>query len=158
MSERDRLRMNDDEVRALFDACHRMYVATNNPDGTTHLVPMAYMWFDDRLAFWTDPASQKVKNLRRDPRITCLVETGNAVEEFRAVQIIGRAEVIDDLATSTRAGEVLTGRYAGPLDDELRAYVASLAAVRAVVLVTPDRTVSWDHRKLAGARLEDLGR
>ena len=150
--------MTDDEVRAHLDACYRMQVATLDADGAPHLVPLGYMWFDGALAFWTDPGSRKVRNLRRDPRITCLIETGDSPAEFRAVQIVGRTEVIDDLQTSRRAGETLTIRYSGPLDDDSRAWVESLAPVRVVVLIHPERVVSWDHRKLADVGLGDLGR
>jgi PPOX class probable F420-dependent enzyme len=158
MSERERLRMDDDEVKAHLDACYRMQVATLEPDGSPHLVPLAYMWFDGRLAFWTDPSSRKVRNLRRDPRITCLIETGTSPDDFRAVQIVGRAEGVDDAETSRRAGEALTTRYGGRLDDDGRAWVESLLPVRVVVIVHPERVVSWDHRKLAGVGLEDIGR
>jgi PPOX class probable F420-dependent enzyme len=158
MSKRDVLRMNDDEIRGLLDECRRMQVATLNPDGTPHLVPMAYMWLDGHLAMWTDPGSRKVQNLRRDPRITCLVETGDVFDEFRAVQIVGRAELLEGPEESARAGELLTSRYRGPLDDAAKAYVASVAPSRVVVVVRPETTVSWDHRKLAGVKLEDIGR
>jgi PPOX class probable F420-dependent enzyme len=158
MSERDRLRMSGDEIKTHLDGCYRMQVATLDGDGSPHLVPLAYMWFDGKLAFWTDPRSRKVRNLRRDPRVTCLIETGGGPEDFRAVQISGRAEVLDDPETSRRGGEALSARYSGPLDDDARAWVESLVPVRAVVVVHPERVVSWDHRKLAGVGLEDLGR
>ena len=158
MSEREHLRMSDDEVKQHLDACYRMQVATVGADGSPHLVPLAYMWFDGALAFWTDPESRKVRNLRRDPRNTCLVEAGNGPTNFRAVQIFGRAEVIDDPEASRRAGEALSVRYSGPLNDASRAWVESLVPVRVPVLVHPERTVSWDHRKLAGVGLGDLGR
>src|SRR5262245_63288970 len=130
MTRRDVLRMSDDEVRGLLDECRRMQMATLNPDGTSHLVPMAYMWFDGHLALWTDPASRKVQNLRRDPLITCLVETGDLFDELRAEQLVGRAEIVDGPEGSIRAGEILTTRYRGPLDDASRAYVASVAPSR----------------------------
>src|SRR5262245_49320246 len=60
MSERQRLRMTDEEVRVHLDGCYRMQVATVDADGSPHLVPLAYMWFDGKLAFWTDPRSRKV--------------------------------------------------------------------------------------------------
>jgi PPOX class probable F420-dependent enzyme len=142
----------------MLDECRRMQVATLNADGSPHLVPMTYMWFDGHIAMWTDPASRKVQNLRRDPRITCLVEAGDRFEEFRAVQIAGQAEIVDDLEESVRAGEILTSRYRGPLDDAAKAYVAGLAASRVAVVVKPTTIVSWDHRKLAGLRPGDVGR
>jgi PPOX class probable F420-dependent enzyme len=157
MSDRDRLRMSEEEVEALVDECWRAQVATTNRDGSVHLVPLSLMRFDGHVAFWTDPASHKVKNLRRDPRITCLIETGTRFDDFRAVQITGRATVVDDLETSVRAGETLFARHNGGLDAQLKAYVAGLAANRVVIVVEPDRVVSWDHRKLAGARIDDVG-
>ena len=157
MSERDRLRMSEEEVEALVDECWRAQVATFNPDGSAHLVPLSLMRFDGHVAFWTDPASQKVMNLRRDPRITCLIETGTRFEDFRAVQITGRAAVIDDLETSARAGETLFARHNGGLSDDLKAYVAGLAPNRVVIVVEPERVVSWDHRKLAGVRPDEIG-
>jgi PPOX class probable F420-dependent enzyme len=158
MSERDALRMSDDEVRGLLDDGRRMHVATLNPDGSAHLVPMTYLWFDGRLAMWTDPGSRKVHNLRRDPRITCLVETGDRFEDYRAVQLVGDAEIVDGLDESIRAGELLTSRYRGPLDDATKKYIARLARSRVVVVIEPKRIVSWDHRKLAGRGAEDVGR
>jgi len=157
MSERERLRMSDEEVQALLDECWRAQVGTINADGSVHLVPLGFMRFDGQLAFWTDPASRKVHNLRRDPRITCLIETGVEVEEFRAAQIVGRAEIIDDPETSLRAGETLFTRYNGPLDDELKAVVAAMAPARVAILVEPERVVSWDHRKLGGSDLGEIG-
>jgi PPOX class probable F420-dependent enzyme len=157
MSERDRLRMSEQEVQSLLDECRRAQVATFNPDGSAHLVPLSLMRFDGHVAFWTDPASRKVKNLRRDPRISCLIETGTGFEDLRAVQITGHAAVVDDLDTSVRAGETLFARHNGPLGDELKAYVAGLAPNRVVIVVEPDRVVSWDHRKLAGVRVEEIG-
>jgi hypothetical protein len=45
-----------------------------------------------------------------------------------------------------------------PLDDAGQAWVESLASVGVVVIVRPERVVSWDHRKLSGIGLEDMGR
>ena len=157
MSERDFLRMTDDEVWSHLGECNRAQVATILPDGRPHVVPLAYMIFEDHLCFWTDPSSQKVLNLRRDPRVTVLVECGDDFAEFRAVQIFGDVDLIDDLDTSRRAGEALFARSRGELDDQLRSYAAMLAAQRVVVKVKPQRVVSWDHRKMAGVAPAEIG-
>jgi hypothetical protein len=39
----------------------------------------------------------------------------------------------------------------------MKAYVAGLAPNRVVIVVEPERVVSWDHRKLAGVRVDDIG-
>ena len=40
---------------------------------------------EGRIAFWTYASSQKIKNLERDDRITCLVEDGADYFELRGV-------------------------------------------------------------------------
>jgi nitroimidazol reductase NimA-like FMN-containing flavoprotein (pyridoxamine 5'-phosphate oxidase superfamily) len=129
-----------------------------NRDGSIHLVPMSYFLRDGRIALWTDPKSRKIANLRADARITCLFDAGSEFAEFRAVQVVGRADVIGDYVSSRRAGEDLFSRSSGePLSDDVLAYVATLAHERAVVVVEPARVVSWDHRKLVGARPDKIG-
>src|SRR3954469_1524192 len=157
MSERDLLRMTDDEGQAHPASGGRAQVAPLLPDGRPHLVPLSYMIFEDHLSFWTDPDSQKVRNLRRDPRIPCVVECGEQFADFRAVQIFGDAELIDDFDRSCRAGEALFSR-ATEMNDQLRAYVATLASQRVVIKVEPVRVVSWDHRKLAGVTPAEIGK
>jgi nitroimidazol reductase NimA-like FMN-containing flavoprotein (pyridoxamine 5'-phosphate oxidase superfamily) len=158
VSERDVMRMTNEEVSAFLLEGRRAQVGTSNRDGSIHLVPMSYLLLDGRIALWTDPKSHKIANLRADPRITCLVEAGSEFAEFRAVQVIGRAEVITDYEASCRAGEGLFSRSRDePLCDQDRAYVATLAHERAVVVVEPTRVVSWDHRKLLGARPDKIG-
>ncbi len=155
---RDTLRMTDDEVAALLGEGRRVQFASHNRDGSIHLVPMAYAVVAGRIALWTDPASRKVANVRADPRVSCLVELGGEFASFRAVQIIGTAIVVDHPGDSLAIGEALFARSLdGVLTDETRAYVSSLVSERVGIVVHPDRVVSWDHRKLAGARPDQVG-
>jgi PPOX class probable F420-dependent enzyme len=157
MSQRDLLLMSPDEVTAFVDESRRAHVATINPDGTPHVVPMSYVVLDGRLTIWTDPRSRKVTNLRRDPRITCLIEDGTQFAELRAVQLSGRAELGEDAETSLRVGLALFERANGELTDELRGAAAGLVPERIAVTVHVDRVVSWDHRKMPGVRPDEIG-
>lgn len=150
------LAMTDAEIEDYIATTLRVQVATINADGTPHVVPMAYLLWEGRIGLWTDPRSRKVVNLRRDPRITVLLEDGRSFETFRALQMRGTVRIFDDLDVSRRAGELLFGRYGG-LDDAARAQAAALAGERVLVVVDPARSVSWDHRKLGGAGLEEIG-
>jgi hypothetical protein len=118
---------------------------------------MSYVVVDGQVTLWTDPASKKVSNLRRDPRITCLVELGEDFGSFRAVQLVGTARLSSDAETSRAVGEALFARAVGELSDDLRSYVAGLVPHRVAVSVEPVRVVSWDHRKLRDARPDQVG-
>jgi PPOX class probable F420-dependent enzyme len=141
--------MTDDEVAAFLAERRKLHVATINRDGSAHLVPMYFLLADGAVAFWTYTRSQKVVNLRRDPRITVMAEDGEAYFDLRGVQIAGSARMTDDPALVGAFGERLYAHYFGPLDDAGRAYVAGAAAKRTLVTVEPIRIVSWDHRRLA---------
>jgi PPOX class probable F420-dependent enzyme len=150
-SQRDAIRMTDDEVAAFLAERRKLHVATVNRDGTPHLVPMYFLVVDGAVTFWTYTRSQKVRNLERDPRITVMAEDGDAYFDLRGVQVSGRARLTAAPALVAAFGELLLARYFGPLDDGARAFVASSAAKRTRVTVEPLRVVSWDHRRLAGA-------
>jgi PPOX class probable F420-dependent enzyme len=149
--------MSAEEVAELLHDGRRAQLATINADGTPHVVPMSYVVLDGRVTLWTDVRSRKVANLRRDPRVTCLVEDGNHFAEFRAVQLCGRGVVDDDPQVSLGAGLALYERANGALDDALRATVAALVPTRVAVTIHPERIVSWDHRKLPGVGPDEIG-
>ncbi len=151
MNRRDLIRMTDEEIHAFLEEQRTLQVATIDHDGFPHLVAMWYTLIDNELAFWTYTKSQKAVNLRRDPRLTCLVEAGERYDELRGVQIKGQAVLKDDRETVQRLGEAIWERYTGPLNEHTRPMVEAQAAKREAIVVKPLEIVSWDHRKLGGS-------
>jgi PPOX class probable F420-dependent enzyme len=150
MSRRNLIHMNEEEIRSFLEEQRTLQVATIDHDGWPHLIAMWYVLIHDQIVFWTYAKSQKIVNLRRDDRLTCLVETGERYDELRGVQIKGRASISDDRETVQRIGEAIWERYTGPLNDTTRQMVAAQAAKRVVISVKSVEIVSWDHRKLGG--------
>lgn len=143
--------MTDDEVHDYLQGRHTINMATIGPDGRIHLVAMWYAFHDGEIAIATFAKSQKVQNLRRDPRITLLVETGEDYDKLCGVEIVGTATVHDDEATVLEVATGLVQRYY-PVDsdEEARELATIMAAKRAVITVTPEKVVSWNHNKLDG--------
>ncbi len=151
MSRRDQILMTTDEMHAFLDAGRDLQVASINGDGTPHLVTMWYIREGDDLLFWTYGKSQKVVNVRRDPRVTVLVATGDVYEELRGVSINGTGTVVDDLEQVLDFGEHVYEKYWGPIDnDAVREGVRMMGSKRVVIRVSPVKTTSWDHSKLSG--------
>jgi PPOX class probable F420-dependent enzyme len=149
-NRRDSIALTDAEVSEYLQGRHTLNVATIGPDGQPHLVAMWYGFHNDNVAFWTYGRSQKVANLRRDARLTCLVETGTTYSQLKGVQLAGRAELIDDFDTVLAVGRNVAERYGGPVGAEQEAGLRAQAAKRVVVEVHVDRVTSWDHSKLGG--------
>ena len=142
--------MSHEEVADLLGSAAKVQVATLNPDGTPHLTTLFHVVRDGRIAFWTYAASQKVRNLERDPRITCLVEDGEDYFALRGVSVSGQAAILRDPDDVRSVGLAVAARMARgvELGEAGRAEVARQATKRVAVVVTPHRTASWDHGKL----------
>jgi PPOX class probable F420-dependent enzyme len=162
--QRDRVQMSDAEVAIMLVGNRKVQLATINPDGYPHLVTMYYALVGGKIAFWTYRTSQKALNLARDPRISCLVETGDAYFDLRGVQIQGTVKTITDpdevyqigLAIGDVMGNARTDAAAGADSAAINDYVANAARKRYGYVVQPVRVISWDHSKLdvpAGQRL-----
>jgi PPOX class probable F420-dependent enzyme len=107
---RDAIKMSDEEIRTFLAAGRDLQVASINADGTPHLVTMWYAMRDGEIAFWTYAKSQKVVNLRRDPRLSVLVAMGEVYDQLKGVSIIGRAEIVDDPEAVLGYGEAVYER------------------------------------------------
>ncbi|HWS36483.1 MAG TPA: pyridoxamine 5'-phosphate oxidase family protein [Actinoplanes sp.] len=148
MKQRETVAMSDEEIGVLLARARKVQIATINPDGTPHLVTMFFGVAEGRIAFWTYRASQKARNLMRDPRLSCLVEDGEAYFELRGVQVSGVVEPIDELAGVTEVGRLIAARMPGMPPDALDTFVDHTARKRIAYVVAPVRVSSWDHRKL----------
>jgi PPOX class probable F420-dependent enzyme len=149
-SRRELIRVTDEEVEAFLDGRHTMNVATIGPAGRIHLVAMWYGFLEGAPAFWTYGKSQKILNLRRDPRITALVETGEQYEELRGVELVGTGTIVEDRERIMELGRSVFERYTGPYTDEMAPVLEATGAKRLVVKLEIESVVSWDHGKLGG--------
>lgn len=148
MNQRDQIAMTAAEVAAFLAESRKLQLATINPDGTPHLVTMFYAMTGDEIAFWTYRASQKARNLARDPRVTCLVEAGEDYFELRGVQVNGTVRTVEDYDGVLGIGRLIAGILPGAPADAMEEYVAKQARKRTGFIVQPSRMASWDHRKL----------
>ena len=153
MGGRDGVRMSDLEVADFLQDNLKVQVASIGQDGSPHLSTLFYVLRDGAIAFWTYGASQKIKNLERDPRVSVLVEDGTDYFELRGVSINGTAEILRDHDSIFEIGSAVAVRMVGAkslddLGDFGRATVEKQATKRVAVVIRPDRVATWDHRKM----------
>ena len=124
----------DDSVRALLDGKNFASVATLGPGGAPQ---NSVVWFKregDTVLFSSTDGRQKIRNLRRDPRIS--VSVYDLANPYTSVEIRGTAEVLPD--EGKRLPYELSHKYLGvdppsERDDE----------VRVIVRVVPERIVGF---------------
>ena len=148
---RNDIKMSDDEIWKFIEERKTLQVATIGADGAPHLTSLWFTIVDGEIAFETFSKSQKIVNLKRDPRIAVLVEDGLTYGELRGVSINGRARLVEDPAEVFRyAREVVRRNQPEVPHEHVDAAAKMMANKRTVVVVKPEKIVSWDHRKLSG--------
>lgn len=147
-NERSKVAMTDAEVRDYIARSRTATLATIGAHGRPHLVAMWYAVLDGEIWFETKTRSQKAVNLRRDPRVTVVVEDGETYDSLRGVSIDGTAEIVDDPEQLWAVGVSVWERYNGPYSEEVKPFVEFMLNKRVAVRVDVERVRSWDHRKL----------
>ena len=85
--------------------------ASVRSSGRPHAVPTWYAVDGDELVFTTWHETVKAANLRRDPRVTLVVQ--DPAPPYDYVSVDGEARLIDDLAECRRIATELGGKYIG---------------------------------------------
>jgi PPOX class probable F420-dependent enzyme len=149
MNRRRQIRMSPDDQAAFLREHRKAALATLDRDGFPHVVAMSFVVEDGAFYMTSYGKAQKVVNIRRDPRVALMIETGNGYSELRGVMVRGYCEIIEGaeavraaFAAMAQARGATTARPQGSADS---------APKRVVLKVIPDKVTSWDHRKLGGA-------
>lgn len=152
-SKRSQITMTDDEVQVYLESERVLNVATIGPTGHPHLVAMWFAMVDSKPVFWTFTKSQKIVNLRRDSKMTGLVESGDSYDQLRGVELRGRGTIVDDYEAILEIGKAVGVKYNGPsvLGDAALPFLEAQATKRLGVVFEIEHIASWDHKKLAGS-------
>lgn len=144
--------MTEEEQETFLADAWTLQVASVGPSGWPHLVAMWFVVMDGVITFTTFAKSQKIVNLQRDAKITCMAESGKTYAELRGLVVEGDAEVTDDdVELSMTVMRAMNAKYRGsPMAETSDEQLRKTAAKRAVVRVRPKRVISWDHTKLSG--------
>jgi PPOX class probable F420-dependent enzyme len=86
--------MNEDPARRFIASSHRGVLATMKRDGRPQMSNMAYLLDDDgRIKMSTRGPNVKVRNIRRDPRVTVAIQ-GETFADYLVVD--GTAKIVDE--------------------------------------------------------------
>ena len=147
-NQRAQIVVSDEEIAEFVASGRTGTLATIGADGQPHLIAMWYGVVDGEIWFETKAKSQKAVNLRRDPRMSFLIEDGITYDTLRGVSFEGVGEIVDDPESLFRVGVSIWERYNGPYTEELRPTVEMMMNKRVGVRLQVKRTRSWDHSKL----------
>jgi PPOX class probable F420-dependent enzyme len=147
-NQRRQIVMTDEEIADFVARSRTGTMATVGPGGQPHLVAMWYAVLDGDIWVETKIKSQKVVNIRRNPRVTFMIESGLTYDSLMGVSFEGTAEIHDAPDIIFAVGVNVWERYNGPYTDDLKPAVDMMMNKRVAVRIAAERVRSWDHHKL----------
>ncbi len=140
-----------DGMREFLERQTFAMLATHNPDGSIHVVPLSYIFEDGRFFFATSSWSRKARNLAARPEATVTVDDRSTLEWVSAT---GTAELIRgqrsreiNVRLSRRSWTEAALATVGPLLEQTE---------DVTIAITPRRWRAWDIRSTFFAALQDV--
>jgi len=142
------IRLTPDEQEAFLRQNRKCALATIDGDGFPHVVAMNFVVHDGAYYMTSYAKAQKVVNIRRDPKVGLMIETGSAYAELKGVMVRGHCEIVEG---EDAVRQVFAWSAEARGDTYKRPPAASDSAPkRAVLKIVPHKFMTWDHSKLGG--------
>ncbi|MFJ4485733.1 pyridoxamine 5'-phosphate oxidase family protein [Streptomyces longwoodensis] len=146
-----KIMMTPGEVDTFLTTQRTCRVATVSAGGAPHVSALWFLWDGTALWLYSVVRSRRWADLRRDPRVAIVVDTGEEYGQLRGVELSGTAEFVGEvprtgeLCAELDAVETLFARKNFGLD------TIPHDGRHAWVRLRPEKVVSWDFRKLGDA-------
>jgi nitroimidazol reductase NimA-like FMN-containing flavoprotein (pyridoxamine 5'-phosphate oxidase superfamily) len=150
------VRLDADEIDALLASSMTGVLTTLRADGWPVSLPMWFVVVDGTVFIRTPARSRKVARIRRDDRVSFVVERGTRWDELVAIVLTARATVVDDDAVVADAfdAKYRTARPdATTLPAATRTHYGGGTTVLRLDPVGPP--ITWDNRKIRRVRATD---
>ena len=154
MSRRNQIQLSEVEITEYLSSSRTMILVSNGKDGHPHPMPM---WFavdiDNCIYMTTFRKSQKINNLRKDPRATLLIESGDKYEELKGLVVYTDVEFIEDVESIRHILEQITlqrSEIQKSDNKDISQGMLKTAEKRIGLKFTLTKILSWDHSKLDG--------
>jgi len=132
--------LDDSRIQRFLATKDVAVLATVQADGAPLAMPMWFLHAPASLTMISVGDTQKVRNLRRDPRVSVVAEVMASGGEVRGVTVQGRAEFLQDGPERRALVERFHEKYRGL--ERLWAGKA-MPANRVMFKIVPSRVRSW---------------
>src|SRR5260370_42031405 len=148
MNRRDQIKLSPGEQPEFLRTAGKAALATLDKEGFPYVVAMNVVAREGAILMTSFGKAQKVINVRRNPKVAVMVETGRSYSDLRGVVIRGECEIIEDSAAVEATMRAILGKSSGSAG--LGRGPLKSAPKRVVLKVIPRKVASWDHSKLGG--------
>ena len=132
--------LDDTSIQKFLATKEVVVLATVQSDGAPLAMPMWFLHAPTSLTMISVADTQKVRNLRNDPRVSVVAEAVGSGGEVRGVTVQGRAEFLADGPERRALIERFHAKYRG-LERLWAGKV--MPANRVIFTIVPSRVRSW---------------
>ncbi|HEX6723992.1 MAG TPA: pyridoxamine 5'-phosphate oxidase family protein [Gaiella sp.] len=132
-------------VRELLDERLVAVLATLEPEGVPHVVPVWFAARSGEIVLATSSRSRKVRNLERDARATLCVHDSRPGAEVCGASLRGRVAIVRGSAAVALV-ELVHHRYVTPVGTALQEVEEFLAYDDVALILRPEAAWTWDER------------
>jgi len=150
MKRRDAIQLTPEERDEFLRQAKTIVLSTIDQRGYPHSIAMWYVMDGDACVMTTYAKSQKAMNIRRNPKVALMAESGTTYDTLKGVLVRGRAELISDVDFCASVLARVHQKMSGSMPEGIEEALKAQARKRVVIKVIPERTSSWDHSKLGG--------
>jgi general stress protein 26 len=147
-AKRRSIKFTPQEQEEFLTTNQKASLATLDRNGFPHVVAMNYVYRDGAFYMTSYGKAQKVVNVRRNPKVGLMVETGRVYNELQGVLVRGHCEIIEDSSQVQMAWRRMGGGQGG--GSGVPSEAAASMPKRVVLKIVPEKITSWDHSKLSG--------
>lgn len=140
------LSLTEEELEGFLGEQHTVRVATVGPDGTPHVVPLWFVWHDGSLFLNSTLGNPTVENMARTRNASAVVDDGRTYDVLRGVVLTGPVEQVDG-DPPPQVERAWSQKYLGGSELPYGHWKN-----RTWLRLVPERTASWDFRKIPEAR------
>jgi len=141
------LSLTNTELEGYLRDQRTIRVATVGADGTPHVVPLWFVWHDGAAFLNSTLGNPAVENMLRTGRAAGVIDDGEAYDALRGVVLTGRVERAEDDPRLPDVEGRWSRKYLGGNEPPYRRWHDRLW-----LRLVPERTASWDFRKIPEAK------
>lgn len=133
------MKLTTQQIKDILNRKERwVTLSTLGPDGYPHSVPIGYFLAGDCIVMGCRDATQKVKNIERNPRVSVLWENGRGKDSLTGILFQGDATIVRDPAERMELKrEACRQRGEEPPTE--------LSGSAVYIKIAPVKTISWDR-------------
>ena len=120
-----------------------LILTTIGADGYPHTVPIGFFRVGDEIYTGGREGTQRIANIRRNPQVSALIETGDSMQNIKGLMVQGDADIVTDPDEALKLMRA-SAKHRGTPEDELPTEPRPGVAY---IRITPKKYISWDYSR-----------